>query len=492
MEMTSYKKAGHCSRWDGLNHLLSGMMEAMKSYLITEQSIGRTLIRLAIPAVLSNLFYMVFEVADMFWVGRLGGEAVAALSSASFFIWMLRALGLTIATGALAIISQKVGAHLGKIPKQTIRSARISALIFGLLITGPALFFSHLIFTWMNLSDSLAGLASGYSSIFSLGLVFVVTMQNTEHIIRGMGNTHTPMLVTGIALALNIALDPLFMFTFNMGLNGAALATILSQTIGALLMEYARYRLSRKLPDSEIRRHHFRVLEMRQLMRIGAPMAFSTAMFSLIYLLLAAIIARFGEAPLAAIGIGHRIEAIPYFVTMGFAMAAATLVGQNLGARRLDRAKKSALACLLIASGLMLIFSLLMILYAEPLYKLFIADSIIIRHGGSYLRIVALFELFLAFELIFEGAFSGAGDTQGPMWLVFGGTFLRLPIAYLFAVHWDMGVIAVWWSIALTTALKGSALAVLFKLRAHKWALISEQELQAEAQKNTLVMTVNH
>lgn len=461
----------------------------MKSLVITDQSMGRNLVRLAIPAIISNLFTMVFEVADMFWVGRLGGEAVAALSSASFFIWMLRALGLTIATGALAIVSRRSGANPGHIPARTIRSARRSALTFSLLTTIPALFFSRQVFSWMNLGDSLAASAADYATIFSLGLVFVMTMQNTEHIIRALGNTHTPMLVTGAALMLNILLDPLFMFGFKLGLNGAALATVISQALGAVLMERARVRLSRDTADSESSDPApFRLAHMLPFMRIGAPMAFSNAMFSVIYLLLASIIARFGEAPLAAIGIGHRIEAIPYFVTMGFAMAAATLVGQNLGARRPDLAKKSVLACLVTASALMLLFSLLMIILAEPVYALFISEADIIAQGRTYIRIVAIFEIFLVFELVFEGAFSGAGDTRGPMWLVFGGTLLRLPAAYFLAVNLKLGVVAVWWSIALSTALKGISLAVLFWRRSPRWPL-SEQKKQTEAETDTLVMS---
>lgn len=457
---------------------------------LTRQSIGKTLIKLAIPAILSNLFYMIFEIADMFWVGRLGGEAVAALSSASFFIWMLRALGLTIATGALALVAQKMGAYPGKVPRLSILKARQSNLFFGVLVTLPALATSRYIFSWMGLSPSLSATAADYASIFSLGLVFVFIMQNSEHLIRATGNTRIPMVVTGIALALNIILDPVFMFGFKLGVSGAAWATLVSQAIGALLMEWALKQRSKGMTNSEetaSKRFHWQ--DMKPFALIGAPIAFSSAMFSLIYLLLATIIARFGDAPIAAIGIGHRIEAIPYFVSMGFAVAASTMVGQNLGAGQLDKAQKSVITCLYISIGLMLIFSLLMFIFAKPLYRLFIADPVIIAHGQAYIRTVALFETFLAFELIFEGAFSGAGDTRAPMWIVFTGTLLRLPAAWLLAVRLGWGIQAIWWGISCSTFLKGAALAVLFARRAPKWRANSDEKQKAEAQAEILVVS---
>jgi len=456
---------------------------------LTEKRIGRTLVGLALPAIFSNLFNMVFEIADMFWVGKIGGEAVAALSTASFYVWMLRAVGLTTAIGALALVSMKIGANPGKIPQTTIRSARLSSLFFGFMFTLPALYFSRRIFIWMNLNVPVAEGAANYAAIFSLGLVFVFMMQNTEHIIRGMGNTRTPMIITGISLTLNIALDPLFMFVFGMGLKGAALATLISQAIGAILMEYALIHLSRRYRLCETNSERFHLNHIFRFARIGAPTAFSTAMFSLIYLLLADIIARFGDAPLAAIGIGHRIETIPYFISMGFAMALSTMVGQNLGAGRPDRVKESVFVCLKILSGLMITFSLLMFFFAETLYSFFISDSGIITHGIAYLKIIALFEVFLGFELVFEGAFSGAGDTQAPMWLIFGGTLFRLPVAYFFAVYWEMGTEAVWWAISLSTFIKGSGLAILFKKRLPGWRLLSDQKQQPKANTETLVVS---
>jgi putative MATE family efflux protein len=457
---------------------------------LTRQSIGKTLIRLAVPAIFSNLFYMVFEIADMFWVGRLGGEAVAALSSASFFIWMLRALGLTIATGALALVSQKIGARPDTVPRTTLLRARQSTLFFSLMVTLPALLASRHIFTWMGLGGNLAAKASDYAAIFTLGLVFVFTMQSSEHLIRATGNTKIPMVVTGIALALNIVLDPLFMFTFGMGISGAALATLVAQAVGAVLMELALQRRCRGHEDSETPpTRGFNWRDMGPFSAIGAPIAFSSAMFSLIYLLLAAIIARFGEAPIAAIGIGHRIEAIPYFVSMGFAVAASTMVGQNLGAGQLDKARKSVITCLFISSGLMLLFSMLMFIFAEPLYGLFIADPAIIAHGREYIRIVALFEIFLGFELIFEGAFSGAGDTRGPMWIVLTGTLLRLPVAWLLAVHFGLGTQAIWWGISGSTFLKGIALAFLFARRSPSWRAGSDEKHKTKAQAEILEMS---
>jgi len=431
---------------------------------IVTQPIFNSLISLALPAVGSSLFFVIYEIIDMFWVGKLGAMPVAALSAASFFVWMLRALAQTVATGAIAMISRRAGEKDEQKLKETAINGLLASCIFSFIIM--IIFFPIVqhIFRWIRIDFDVALLSKEYAVIFLSGLPFVYLMLTAEHIIRGVGNTKIPMLITGFSLILNAILDPVFIFHFNMGLKGAAVATILSQIIGCILMTGALFHF---LPGCNLRCLRLNQTYFKNyffpMVNIGAPISFSTASFSMIYLVLSGIISKFGSAPLAAVGIGHRIEAFPFFIAYGFSMATATMVGQNLGAGNVERAKASTMLSLKIASVILLLTSFLFWFFAELLYRFFINDVQVIRHGIDYLKIVAVFEVFLASEIIMEGAFTGAGDTKPPFIIVLSITFLRIPLSYFFSITLSFGVIAIWAVISITTFLKGSLLFFWFQ-----------------------------
>ncbi len=431
---------------------------------IETQPMEKTLVSLAVPAVLSTFFTIIFEIVDMFWIGKLGTTSVAALSAASFFVWILRGLALTVATGSIALVSRRSGEKDQQGLLDTISNSIAASFLFSIIMMGIFLPLSAYIFKWINLDPGVGALAEEFSVIFLSGLIFVYMMMTLEYIIRGVGDTRTPMLITGLSLLLNALLDPLFIFQFKMGFKGAAYATILSQAVGTGLMAVV---LVKKIPLLKGVRFSLLVYFFRRyfftIIRIGAPVALSDAGFSCIYLVLSGIISIFGKEPLAAIGIAHRLEALPFFISLGFSMAVATMVGQYLGAGKIQNAKESVYLSLKAASGILLVVSVVFFLFAPALFRFFIDEPEIIGHGANYLRIIAIFEVFLAFEVILGGAFSGAGDTRPPFLIIFPITLARIPFAYLFALVFKFGIIAVWAIISLTTFLKGILLFLLFK-----------------------------
>ncbi|UCH92508.1 MAG: MATE family efflux transporter [Candidatus Aminicenantes bacterium] len=442
---------------------------------ITGRPIGKALVSLAAPAVLSVFFNFVFEIIDMFWIGKLGAVSTAALGSASFFIWMLRGLGLTVATGAIALVSRRTGEKNEPGLLAAISNAIGSAFLFSLLMLVIFLPIGLNIFRWLNLEPAVAAFSREYSLVFLSGLIFVYLMMTLEYIIRGVGDTRTPMIITGVSFLLNAVLDPIFIFVLGMGLKGAAYATILSQGVGALLMAVV---LLKKIPALIQSRSNgvafspgksgefFRQFHI--IIKIGGPVGVSDAGFSFIYLLLTGIICIFGKEPLAAITIAHRLEGILFFICLGFSMAVAPMVGQYLGAGQPENAKKSVYLALKVTSGILLIICVIYFLFAPFLFRVFINDPLIIRDGVIYLRIIAVFEIFLAFEVVLGGAFSGAGETRPLFWVVFPLTALRIPLAYLFAVMLQLKVTAIWAVIAFTMVLKGALLLYIFNKG--KWA----------------------
>jgi putative MATE family efflux protein len=431
---------------------------------IVNQPILQSLISLAMPAVGSTLFFVIYEIIDMFWIGKLGARPVAALSAASFFVWMLRGLALTVATGAIAMVSRRAGEKNRQRLEETVIHALVSTGLFSIFIIALFIPIVLPLFRWIGLESGVAALSREYALIFLSGLLFVYLMLTAEHIIRGVGNTKIPMIIMGFSLMLNAALDPVFIFVLDMGLKGAAVATVLAQVVGCILMVGAIWHF---LPHCSLRCLSLRTIFFKDyfipIVRIGAPISLSTAAFSMIYLVLSGIISMFGNAPLAAVGIGHRIEAFPYFVALGFSMATATMVGQNLGAGQPVKARASAILSLKIASGILLMTSLIFLIFPEALYRFFIADSAVIRHGTAYLRIVAFFEVFMAFEVVLEGAFTGAGDTRPPFIIIFTITFMRIPLSYIFGISLGFGVLAIWVVISVTTFLKGILMFLWFQ-----------------------------
>lgn len=431
---------------------------------IVKQPVLKALLLLAMPAVASSMFYVIFEIVDMFWIGKLGSSSVAALSAATFFVWLLRALAQTVAIGTIALISRRAGERDKERLLKTAINAITSTCIFSVGVIVVFFPLSSQIFLWIGIETGVANMAAEYAGVFLAGLFFVYLMVTGEHVLRGMGNTKIPMMITGFSLLLNVVLDPIFIFHFNMGLKGAAYATVLSQLIGCFLMMGA---LIYFLPDlkkgrldlsSEFFKDYF-----FPIVRIGTPISMSNAAFAAIYMVLSGIISFFGSAPLAAIGIGHRIEAFPFFIALGFSMATSAMVGQQLGAGNPEKARDSTFLSLKITCVILFLSSIIFFFFAEELFSFFISDSEVIHYGVQYLKIIAVAEIFLAFEVVLEGAFSGAGNTRPPFLITFPITLLRIPLSYLFGITLGLGLTGIWVVIAATTFFKGNLLFFWFR-----------------------------
>ncbi|RPI00025.1 MAG: MATE family efflux transporter, partial [Calditrichaeota bacterium] len=266
---------------------------------------------------------------------------------------------------------------------------------------------------------------------------------------------------------LNMILDPLFIFGIGpfprMEAAGAALATVIAHVF---VLVAAIIAIQGRAVHIRFRRQDGRIVDfpmMWRIFKIGAPLAISGLLFSLSYMMLTKIISTFGTGAIAALGLGHRIEGISYNVAVGFSLAAATLVGQNLGAGKPERAEKAVWSTILYVSIFLFVVSLFFYFCGGLVIGFFIKDPQVIQEGVHYLKIIAVFEIFLGFEIVFEGAFSGAGNTIPPMLISVPLTWARIPLALLLAGRWGWGSSGIWWAISLTTGLKGIAMALWFR-----------------------------
>jgi len=443
------------------------MIRICKMQSLVGKNIHRSIFQLSIPGMISSVFHTFFQLVDSFWVGKIGAGALAAIGASSFMIWALFSLTALSTNGISTLVAQYMGAGKPIQARQAAGQGFILSTISGFFL---ALVFSMTSTFWfdiMGLDGAVLVLAQNYFEIIMFGFVFSFWFSAAEAVFRGFGDTRTPMIILGLMLLVNAIIDPVLIFGWvgmpALGVSGAALATILSELTGTiLLLIFLRKKQFLPVFKAASKPGLIQFGVQTRFLHIGMPVALNGFLFSLIYVFLTNIISRFGMGAVAAVGVCHRIEGIAWFASVGFSVAAATLVGQFSGAGQ--EAKASAAGWLVSFYGILVLstVSVFYYFYAAPLMTVFTDDPVVQAIGIEYLRIVAIFEIFLALEVIMEGIFSGAGYTLPVVLVTVPLTAARIPLAWWFAIVLDIGTAGIWWAIALTTMLKGVLNTILF------------------------------
>lgn len=440
---------------------------------ITEGSILRQVVRLAWPAVSAMFLRTALVITNAIWVGRMGSSEMAAVISSMFVIWLMFSMLDIVATGTVAVISRFYGARQLDRVSHTARQAVVLGIFGSIILTVAGVTSSGLMFDIMGTPADVAALGKSYLLIMFWCASPLIMGELFNAMFRATGDTKTPLGISLTATALNIILDPLLIFGIGpfpkLGVSGAALGSALSVTIGLALYLFAIHRGRLTFKFGWSRAFQIDYAMQGQIVKIGLPLATAGIVFSIVYLFMNRITAGFGTEAIAALGIGNRCESLSYLVCFGFSVAVATLVGQNLGAQKPDRAARSTWYTMGITVGITFIISLGFLLLPSQISALFIDDPKVRLIAADYLIILALSQSFMAVEIVLEGAFSGAGDTLPPMIVSIVGSFARVPLAQFICYTLDVGVDGVWWSITLTSIVK--AIVLIFWFRLGKWKL---------------------
>jgi len=440
---------------------------------ITEGSIPRQVVRLAWPAVGMMFLHTALSITDAVWVGRLGAAEMAAVVSSMFVIWILFSLIEIVATGTVAVISRFYGAQDYDRVSHTGRQSTVLCVAASIAVTIAGIIAAGFIFDVMNTGDDVKAYGIPYLTIIFGVTFFIFLNEVLLAIFRATGDIKTPLIVTSVAIGLNLVLDPILIFGWGpiprLEVVGAALATALSYIIGCALALLAIKwgKLTFKFNWSRWVRPDWKMIA--QMIKIGLPLSTAGVVFSVVYLFLNRITASFGTEAIAALGIGNRCESVSYLICWGFSLAVSTLVGQNLGAKKPDRAEKSVWYTLGIAGFVTLLISAAFLLLPRQIAAIFISENAVQLIAVDYLMILALSQCFMAVEIVMEGAFSGAGDTMPPMLVSVIGSLARLPMAYFLSFHTGLGINGVWWTMTITTFIK--ALILIFWFQKGKWKL---------------------
>ncbi len=435
---------------------------------LTEGPLTRQLVRLAGPVFVSRALHTLYGVAATAWMGRVGSDALAAVSTGFFASWTINAVGDVLVAGITALVSQAVGARRDALAGRTAATGLVLALVLGTAIGLGAFFAAPHLFALLFDNPAIESMGATYLSLLALLTPVLYLVFSFESIYRACGDTRTPMLVLGAGSILNLVLDPFLILGWGpfprLEVKGAVLAMAISESL--VLLAYVVLALRGRMPLPVPWRRidgAFEVPIARRILSIGAPHAVTGTLFSSIYLFLSRVTGTFGAIPLAALGVVNRLESLNYLTSVAMGMGVAAMVGQNLGGGRPDRAEHAAhrgAILITIVTGAM---TLVYLFAAEPIVRIFMPGDEAARVGGHFLRIVALSQIFMGWEIVYGGAFTGAGNTIPPMVAAVVTSALRVPMALYMAAPERWGAAGVWWTVTLTCIVRGLVIAGWFR-----------------------------
>ena len=438
------------------------------SRLVVSGPLVKAIFTLAIPPVLGMFMEIALSVTDFYWVGRLGPAAQDAIASSMVVVWTLFSAISIISIGVSALVSRHVGANAPEKAVHFTRQAVWLALTLGVCVSAVGYWATGHLLDFMNAGAVTQQHARPYLHVFFVVCPLLFLAETAYAVFRASGDTKTPTKVGITVVVINLVLDPLLIFGWGpipaLGVPGASVATGIAWCVGAILIY--RLMLCGRLGFSVGRLFSEKpnLGSFGRIARIGLPISTQQLTFVLVYWFLIGFVHRFGEAAGAGMGIGNRMESFSYLTCSGFAMAASTLVGQNLGAGQPDRAARGAWGATGLGIALTLVFSFFFLVLPGPIASFFTSDPEVKQIAVGYLVILGLSQFTMAVEIILEGAFSGSGDTLPPMLVILPGSVARVPLAWYLAFQLDWGIEGIWWTLTITTTLKAAVLAWWFKL----------------------------
>lgn len=392
---------------------------------ITEGVIWKQLLIFFFPIVFGTFFQQLYNTADAVVVGRfVGKEALACVGgSTGQLVNLVVGFFVGLSSGTTVIIAQYYGAkdknHLNK----TLHTAIAFSIIGSIIISAVSLFATPSMLRLMNTPENLMEGSMDYLHIYFLGIIFVFIYNIGSGILRAVGDSRTPLYFLIVCCIINIVLDLLFVLVFHMGVAGAAYATILSQAVSAVLVirTLMRTRDMYRLIPKSIRIHRYSFF---RILHIGIPAGLESVLYTISNMLIQTSLNSFGTDTVAAWTAFGKMDAFYWMINSAFGISITTFVGQNYGAGKYDRMRKSVRTCLFMAVGCSIIIGTLFLLIGKYIFRLFTGDEQVILIGMQMLTFMAPFYFLFAFIEIFSGALRGTGDVVVPMIMTCGGICL--------------------------------------------------------------------
>ena len=461
----------------------------------TQGPILKALFTLAIPIVFANILQTAYQLVDTFWVGRLGAEAVAAVSLSFPIIFLIISLGGGLSIAGTILVSQYKGRgdlkQVDYVATQTLMMMILVSIlgsIIGYVVSGPIL-------KLMGAEPEVLPLATSYLQISFVGMIFMFAYFVFQSLMRGVGDVKTPLYIVLATVLLNLILDPLFILGWGpipgYGVSGAAMATVGTQgvaaVIGLAILFNGKYGI-------HVKWKHFRMdfSLFKQMFFLGLPASIGQSTRALALSIMAFLVASFGTLTVAAYGIGIRVFSFIIIPALGLSMATSTLVGQNMGANKVDRAETIGKQGSLVGFILLTLVGLLLFFVATPLTAAFIpGEPEVIASGSLFVKILAFSFGFVGLQQTMNGVFMGSGNTKTSMILsIMALMVFQFPLAYILSKHTDLKEVGIWVAFPISNVLAATISYLYFLTGRWKHTQIIEPahaKLEREVMHETMV-----
>ena len=431
----------------------------MKKIDLTRGKVITVLTALALPIMGSSLLQFTYNLIDMLWVGGLGSNAVASVGSSSFFVGLGYSINSLVVIGTGIKVSHAIGRKDTDEVKKYINSGILINLIISIVYALVLIFFGKSFIGFLDLNNKVVETNSYYYLALNGPILFFSFFNFLySRIFGSFGNNGDSLKINAVGMILNIVLDPIFIYVFKLGVLGAALATLIANISMFILYKIKSNGILQYDKSLGIDKN-----KIFEIIKLGLPMAFQRILFTLVNIILAKIIAIFGTDSIAAQKIGLQIESITYMVIGGLNGAISSFTGQNFGAKKLKRIKQGYYTALIIGIIYSLIMSIIFIFFKESIIRLFIREKDTIVIASGYLQAVAFSQSFSTIEMVSNGLFTGLGKPKIPATISIVFTIVRIPMALVLMRRF--GINGIWWSIAISSILKGVAAYLVYLIR---------------------------
>lgn len=436
---------------------------------MTRGGIFNKLLLVSLPVMGSQFIQMLYNLTDMFWLGRVGQMAVAASGTVGMYLWLSVAFIMFGRMGAEIGVSQNTGRKDMTAAQEFAQAAFLIGLILGVAYAAVMLVFRGRMIGFFGIRErELAEAAESYLAIVSLGMPFTFITGALTGVFTGSGNSKLPFYINFVGLGLNMTLDPLLILGLDMGLAGAAIATVIAQAAAGMLMigamlfykgrPFARFRFFTAVNRNVL----------GQIVKWAAPIAVESFLFCFLSMMVTRFAAAWGQTALSVRHVGAQIESLSWLIAGGFGSALTAFTGQNFGAGKYSRIHRGYQ----ISTAIMLVWGVVitLILFFGPrvIYNAFLpGDREVAALGVSYLRILSACQLTACLEAIAGGAFRGMGRTLPPSLVSVVTNALKVVCAY-WLMNTGLGLNGIWWAVSITTAARGICIFIWYYLYARQ------------------------
>ncbi len=432
---------------------------------LTTGKISRVISSLAAPLIGASFVQMAYTMTDLLWLGRLGSAPVAAVGAAFFFTWLNQALSYTPKMGTEITVSQSLGAEEHESAYRYAANGLFLSFVMSVLYGLICLVAAPWMLAIFNLEPAIASLGVDYLRWVIPGMIAAFNIATYASVYYATGDSKLPFRIIGIGLIINIILDPLLIFGWagfpQWGTNGAAIASSISQLIVMALFMRRLYSHRSPLKPFRLFSTNIHMQTIKRIFKLGLPVSMQSVLFASIGMTLGSFAARFGHVGVAVQSLGSQIEAISWMTAGGFSTALSSFVGQNYGAKRYDRIIDAYRITVGMAGFFGVLASLLFIFFPDTIFSWFINEPEALKEGAIYLRIMGYSQLLMVIELVTAGGFNGVGKTAIPAYVGITFNVLRIPLS-LVLMNTALELSGVWWSITISSTLKGAVLMLWF------------------------------